>query len=129
MTKGATRRVLRILCVLLSDGSVSGQDLSIPNRAALMTGLGRHHHAISTNSPEAQKFFDQGLNLVFAFNYEDALQSFRRAAELDPQSAMAQWGIALALGPNINLETDPGREDCLRSSSEGQRARLDLSRE
>jgi len=72
--------------------------------------LGQHHHSISTRSPEAQRFFDQGLTLVFAFNHEEAARSFRRASELDPQSAMAFWGLALALGPCINLDVDPPHE-------------------
>lgn len=76
----------------------------------LMAGLGQHHHAISTKNPEAQRFFDQGLTLVFAFNHEEAVRAFRRASELDPGSAMAYWGVALALGPCINLDVDPPRE-------------------
>jgi hypothetical protein len=81
------------------------------NRPALMPGLGEHHHTISTKSPEAQRFFDQGLTLVFAFNHEEAARSFRRAAELDSRSAMAFWGIALALGPCINnVDVDPVHE-------------------
>lgn len=77
---------------------------------ALMPGLGQHHHLISTKSPEAQRFFDQGLTLVFGFNHEEAARSFRRAAELDPQAAMPYWGVALALGPCINLDVDPPHE-------------------
>ena len=78
---------------------------------ALMPGLGQHHHAISTKSREGQRFFDQGLTLVFGFNHEEAERSFRRAAELDPKSAMAFWGIALALGPCINnSDLDPPHE-------------------
>jgi tetratricopeptide (TPR) repeat protein len=76
----------------------------------LMPGLGQHHHTISTKNPEAQRFFDQGLTLVFGFNHEEATRSFRRASELDPQSAMAFWGVALALGPCINLDVDPPHE-------------------
>jgi tetratricopeptide (TPR) repeat protein len=76
----------------------------------LMSGLGEHHHTISTKNPETQRFFDQGLTLVFAFNHEEAARAFRRASELDPQSAMAFWGIALALGPCINLDVDPPHE-------------------
>ncbi len=76
----------------------------------LMPGMGQHHHTISTKSSEAQRFFDQGLTLVFAFNHEEAARAFRRAAELDPQSAMPFWGIALALGPCINLDIDPPHE-------------------
>ena len=77
---------------------------------ALMPGMGQHHHSISTKSPEAQRFFDQGLTLVFGFNHEEAARSFRRAAELDPQAAMPYWGIALAFGPCINLDVDPPHE-------------------
>lgn len=76
----------------------------------LMSGLGEHHHTISTKNPEAQRFFDQGFTLVFAFNHEEAARAFRRASELDPQSAMAFWGLALALGPCINLDVDPPHE-------------------
>lgn len=75
-----------------------------------MPGLGQHHHTISTKNPEAQRFFDQGLTLVFAFNHEEAARAFRRASELDPQSATAFWGIALAFGPCINLDVDPPHE-------------------
>ena len=78
--------------------------------AVLMTGLGQHHHTISTKNPEAQRFFDQGLTLVFAFNHEEAARAFRRASELDPQAPMAFWGVALALGPCINLDVDPPHE-------------------
>ena len=77
----------------------------------LLEGLGTSvHHPIATKNPEAQKFFDQGLTLVYAFNHEEAIRSFRKAAELDPASPMPHWGIAYALGPNINLDVDPERE-------------------
>jgi tetratricopeptide (TPR) repeat protein len=78
--------------------------------AALMDGYGDWRHAVTTRNPEAQRFFDQGLRLVYAFNHEEAARSFQRAAELDPDCAMAQWGVALALGPNINADVDPERE-------------------
>lgn len=77
---------------------------------SLMSGLGTHHHPVSTTNAEAQRFFDQGLTFIYAFNHDEAIRSFKRAAELDPQLAMAHWGIALALGPNINLDVDPERE-------------------
>lgn len=78
--------------------------------AIILPGLGDTHHAIGTRNPEAQRFFDQGLALIYGFNHEEAVNSFRRAAELDPQAAMPWWGVALALGPNINLDVDPERE-------------------
>ena len=79
--------------------------------AVLMPGLGDVHHAVSTQKPEAQRFFDQGLALIYAFNHDEALRAFQRAAEIDPQCPMAFWGIALAVGPNYNdSEPDMNRE-------------------
>ncbi|MGB9121819.1 MAG: hypothetical protein WCE73_14450, partial [Candidatus Angelobacter sp.] len=76
-------------------------------KATLMTGLGDLHHPVSTSNPEAQKFFDQGMRLIYAFNHEEAAGSFERAAELDPKMAMAYWGLAEAVGPNYNDPADP----------------------
>jgi tetratricopeptide (TPR) repeat protein len=74
-----------------------------------MPGLGDLHHPVTTSNPEAQKFFDQGLRLIYAFNHDEAARSFRHAAELDPKMAMAYWGIAEAVGPNYNDRADPER--------------------
>ncbi len=65
-------------------------------------GLGDLHFEVTTTSPTAQEYFDQGLRLVYAFNHGEAYRSFQEASRLDPQCAMAYWGQALALGPNIN---------------------------
>jgi tetratricopeptide (TPR) repeat protein len=78
--------------------------------AQLLPGMGSTHHTIATNNAEAQRFFDQGLTLMYAFNHDEAIRSFRRAAELDPQAAMPWWGIANALGPNYNDPANPERE-------------------
>lgn len=78
--------------------------------ATRIPGMGSHHHPVSTSNTEAQEFFDQGLRFVYAFNHDEAIRSFTQAAKLDPNLAMAHWGIALALGPNINLDVDPARE-------------------
>ena len=75
--------------------------------APVFTGLGDHHHAISSKVPETQRFFDQGVNLLFGFNHAEAIRSFREAARLDPDCAMCWWGVAFALGPNINLPMQP----------------------
>ena len=72
-------------------------------------GLGDLHHPVTTSNPEAQKFFDQGMRLIYAFNHEEAAGSFERAAELDPKMAMAYWGLAEAVGPNYNDPADPDR--------------------
>jgi tetratricopeptide (TPR) repeat protein len=100
------------LLLLASSGAFAqnshSSDTSAPAR--LLPGMGSLHHPIATSSPEAQKFFDQGLTLIYAFNHDEAVHSFRRAAELDPKAAMPWWGIANALGPNYNLDVDPERE-------------------
>lgn len=70
--------------------------------ARLFDGLGDHHRTITTSSPEAQKYFDQGLTWAYAFNHDEAIRSFTRAAELDPSCAIAWWGVALCNGPHIN---------------------------
>src|SRR5215213_4333965 len=70
--------------------------------ATLTTGLGDINHPVSTSNAEAQKFFNQGLAYLFAFNHEEAVRSFKQAAKLDPQLAMAYWGVAVAMGSNYN---------------------------
>src|SRR5258708_36655476 len=77
----------------------------------IFDGLGHLHHPVTakTNSTLAQRFFDQGLTFVYAFNHDEAANSFRQAAQLDPNLAMAYWGIALSLGPNINQPEDIDR--------------------
>ncbi len=78
--------------------------------ATIMPGLGNLQHPVSTKNAEAQKYFNQGLTLIYAFNHEEAARSFKRVMELDPKLAMAWWGYALAVGPNYNESTiDPAR--------------------
>jgi tetratricopeptide (TPR) repeat protein len=77
--------------------------------AQTFDGLGSHQRAVSTHSAEAQKFFDQGLRLTYAFNHDEAARSFAKAAELDPTCAACFWGVALTLGPNYNVPMLPGR--------------------
>lgn len=68
----------------------------------LWDGMGTHHFEITTTSPKAQAYFDQGLALTFGFNHWEALRAFKKAQELDPTCAMCYWAEAFALGPNIN---------------------------
>lgn len=77
-----------------------------PDSVPLYANLGRLHHAITTKVPRAQQYFDQGMILAYGFNHEEAINSFRYAARLDPDCAMCYWGVAFALGPNINLPMD-----------------------
>jgi tetratricopeptide (TPR) repeat protein len=78
-----------------------------PARPPLFEGLGNHRRAVTTSSPEAQRYFDQGLVWAFAFNHDEAIRSFDEAARLDPDCAMAYWGIALCHGPHINNPVMP----------------------
>ena len=107
-------RSLFAAALLLLAVSAPAQHQHAPARdakpASLIPGVGDVHHPVSTSSAEAQRFFDQGLALVYGFNHDEAVRSFMRAAELDPQLAMAHWGVALALGPNINVPVDAERE-------------------
>ncbi len=64
--------------------------------------LGTYHRPVTTNSKEAQKWFDRGLIWSYAFNHEESAACFQRAISIDPDCAMAYWGLAYALGPNYN---------------------------
>jgi tetratricopeptide (TPR) repeat protein len=69
--------------------------------------LGRHTFQVSTKSPTAQRAFDRGLTIAYAFSHLAAEDEFRRAIEADPDCAMAWWGIALVNGPHINFPAVP----------------------
>src|SRR5947209_729942 len=88
----------------------------------LLKGLGAWHHRIATRNAEAQKYFDQGLALLYGFNRYEALRSFTKATELDPAAAMAWWGVAMALGPSINMDFD-GDVDMKKSCAAVESAR------
>jgi len=92
-------------CAIAQTHSTHSQSHAV----TLVTGLGDLHHPVSTHHPDAQKFFDQGLRFIYAFNHDEAARSFQHATELDPNLAMAFWGIAEAVGPNYNDPADPDR--------------------
>ena len=72
----------------------------------LDSGLGNVDHPVTTKSPEAQQYFNQGLAYIYGFNHAEAINSFRRAVQLDPEMAMGYWGISLAFGSNYNVTAD-----------------------
>ena len=78
--------------------------------APRLQNLGSHTFPVSTQNEQAQLFMNQGLNLAYAFNHAEARRAFREAARLDPDLAMAYWGQALVLGPNINAAMEPNEE-------------------
>ena len=95
----------QLLCGFLLCAAAAAQDHAAHRCKAhpvtLVSGLGDLHHPVSTHNPEAQKFFDQGLRFIYAFNHDEAARSFQHAAELDPKLAMAYWGVAEAVGPEL----------------------------
>lgn len=103
-----TRRTV-ILCSMMlalsgcngrqSTTSLSAQSTPPPG---LYEGMGPYHRQFSTSSPEAQRYLDQAMTWMYAFNHDEAIRSFKHAASLDPQCAMAWWGVALCNGPHIN---------------------------
>jgi tetratricopeptide (TPR) repeat protein len=105
--------IVRCLLVVLAFATMLGAQEPVANTAraprdsiALWDGLGDHHHPITTRSALSQRYFDQGLRFVYAFDHPDAIRSFRLAQRIDPTCAMCSWGEALALGPNINVAMD-----------------------
>jgi tetratricopeptide (TPR) repeat protein len=100
------RFVLCCLIALYIACPAHAHDVATTAPSGIDRGLGPLHHPVSTRNAQAQEYFDQGLKLIFAFNHEAAIKSFERSIELDPNLAMAHWGIALALGPNINAPMD-----------------------
>lgn len=108
------RRLLSLFVFLMMATAAAaqhnhGNGNSAPRPADLHPDLGTYHHTITTRNAEAQKFFDQGLTLLYGFNHDEAARLFRRASELDPDAAMPYWGLALATGPNYN-DTDVSAE-------------------
>jgi tetratricopeptide (TPR) repeat protein len=71
--------------------------------ARLFEGLGSFHRPVTTASPAAQQYFDQGMRFLWAFNHDESTRSFAKAAELDPACAACYWGVALTVGPNYNV--------------------------
>jgi tetratricopeptide (TPR) repeat protein len=112
--------IFSVLAIALSLAACSREDapadpqataatsIDLPTRAGapLFDGMGKHDHPITTSDPDAQRYFNQGLVIDFAFNHAESARSFRAAQTLDPECAMCYWGEALALGPNINVTSN-----------------------
>ena len=94
----ATTKLFQIIWLALT---LAGFNL-LAAKEPLYDGLGSYSRKITTDSAEAQRYFDQGLAFLHGFNHRAAIRAFQQAAELDPECAMAHWGVALACGPHIN---------------------------
>src|SRR5262245_43156411 len=89
--------------ILVSSLAVAASEVSNGKPyAPHFDGLGDLHHLVTTASKKAQRYFDQGLTLCYAFNHKEAIRSFQAATKHDSHCAMAYWGIAYALGPHVN---------------------------
>jgi pimeloyl-ACP methyl ester carboxylesterase/tetratricopeptide (TPR) repeat protein len=108
------RIVVAVVLLAGAPGMTAAQEAKAPHAHAhaaadaggtmpLMDGLGDWSWPITTRSPSAQQYFDQGLRLAYAFHHDEAVLSFREALRLDPSCAMCAWGVAYALSPNINM--------------------------
>jgi tetratricopeptide (TPR) repeat protein len=100
----ATTKLLHI--VIWSTLTLAGFNLHAA-KEPLYDGLGSYSRKITSDSREAQRYFDQGLGFLYGFNHRAAIRAFQQAAELDPECAMAHWGVALACGPHINFTAVP----------------------
>ena len=114
------RRSALFLTVVATGCSRPAPEASTASTVALYDNLGTLHHAV-TATPEAQRYFDQGLRLTYAFNHEEAIRAFNEAERIDPKCAMCAWGEAMALGPNINAPMDSA--SAMRARSAIERAR------
>jgi len=102
---------IRLIAALAASFAVAGgmalaQTTNSEVQTPVLDHLGTHHVPITTTSEQAQRAFDQGIRLIYAFNHAEAIRSFEEALRHDPEAAMAYWGIAYALGPNINAPMD-----------------------
>ncbi|HXH60216.1 MAG TPA: tetratricopeptide repeat protein, partial [Fimbriimonadaceae bacterium] len=93
-----------MIATLIALSMALGRTQDAP-KPMFFDGTGSHTRQVATSSPLAQRWFNQGLAFMFAFNHDEAVRSFQEAARVDPNCAMAYWGIATALGPNINNPT------------------------
>jgi len=97
---------LVVRCLVALTFAASFQSLSAAPEP-LFEGLGKHSRKITTKSPKAQRYFDQGLAFLYGFNHAAAIRSFQEAARLDPECAMTHWGVSVASGPHINFPLVP----------------------
>lgn len=102
------RQNLRFAMAMMQAQPAEQQpDQPVDEPVPLIEGLGDIHFAVTTKSETAQRYFDQGLALAYAFNHAEAIRAFKAAQKLDPDCAMCWWGEAYAYGPNINAPMDP----------------------
>ncbi len=117
------------LCLVALSGCATTADSKHQQagaKAQIFDEMGGHERPVTISTPEAQLYFNQGLTWMYAFNHDEAIKSFARAAQLDPDCAMAWWGVALCEGPNYNDPVmTPQRTGAAWSALQKALARID----
>ena len=108
-----------VSCTMIGSAERSG--------SPKIDGLGNHTWMITTRSPEAQALFNQGVKLFYAFDHSDAARSFRAALEADPACAMCAWGLAYAMGPNVNNNNPGDRKESARFQMRAEKLAKDVT--
>src|SRR5262245_37218012 len=93
-------RIILIAALFASAALLA--DESTKPAVPMFDGLGSYTRKVATSNPMAQRYFDQGMMFMFAFNHDEAVRAFGQSAKIDPDCAMAYWGAALASGLNYN---------------------------
>ena len=104
--KSAVVALVAIAAAAIGYRAMAGSSTAAAIEVPIYDNLGSFQREVSTDVAEAQRYFDQGLRLTYAFNHAEAIRAFEQAAQLDPECAICFWGIAYAYGPNINAPMD-----------------------
>ena len=107
--QSSSTALARLAIVVVAVAVVAAAAPAPQEKLPLLDDLGSYHRPVTTSSPAAQRYFDQGLRLLFSFYLEEAQRSFEEAARLDPACASCWWGAAMSLGPHINVPGMPDR--------------------
>ena len=126
MIRSGVHVLVAVLCACLAPRAFAqghGDSVRVAADAPLFDNLGDHHRTISTYLPQAQRYFDQGLRLMFAFNLEEAERSFRAAVAIDPTCAICSWGVALRPRAAYQLPGDAGAHRAVAAAIAEAKAR------
>ena len=105
-------RAVSLAAVLALLVACTSRPAPAPARTPLYDNVGTVNHVVTTSSPEAQRYFDQGLAFTYGFNHAEAMRAFRQAAAIDPSCAMCYWGVVFALDPNRDCSGQSPRGEC-----------------
>jgi tetratricopeptide (TPR) repeat protein len=122
-------RTSRLLSIAVISTLVSCAMFGTAERSGSpkIDGLGNHRWTITTRSTEAQALFNQGVGLFYAFDHSDAARAFRAALEADPACAMCAWGLAYAMGPNVNNNNPANRKESARFQERAEKLAKDVT--